>query len=80
MKRFQKLDDRGFRVSQFNTLQLDNVLQFFSTNLEKLENIRFYVFKCNSNKNQATKKSCTSTERKFYVDFGIFYSKTLKNG
>ena len=56
MKRFRKLDDRGFRVSQIDTLQLGNVLQFLSTNLEKLENIRFYVFKCNSNKNQATNK------------------------
>ena len=56
MKRYQKLDDRGFRVSQIDILQLGNFLQFFSTNLEKLENISFYIFKCNSNKNQATKR------------------------
>ena len=51
MKRFQKLDDRGFRASQIDILQLGNFLQFFSTNLEKIENIDFYIFPCNSNKN-----------------------------
>ena len=56
MERFQKLYDRGFRGSQINILQLGNFLQFFSTNLEKIENINFYIFLCNSNKNQATKK------------------------
>ena len=32
-------------------LQLGNFLQFFSTNLEKIENINLYIFPCNSNKN-----------------------------
>ena len=56
MKRFQTLDDRGFRTSKIDILQLGNFLQFFSTNLEKIENINFYIFPCNSNKNQARKK------------------------
>jgi len=51
MKRFQTLDDRGFRTSKIDILQLGNFLQFFSTNLEKIENINFYNFPCNSNKN-----------------------------
>ena len=51
MKRFQKLDDRGFRVFQIDMLQLGNFMQYFSTNLEKLENMNFYIFKCNSNRN-----------------------------
>ena len=51
MKRFQKLDDRGFRASKIDILQLGNFLQFFSTNLEKIENIDFYIFPCNSKKN-----------------------------
>ena len=51
MKRFQKLDNRGFRTSKIDMLQLDNFLQFFSTNLEKIENTNFHIFPCNSNKN-----------------------------
>ena len=46
-----KLDDRGFRVSKIDILQLGNFLQFFSTKLEKIENIDFYIFPCNSDKN-----------------------------
>ena len=51
MKKIPKLDDRGFKVSTIDVLQLGNFLQFFSTNLEKIENIDFYIFPCNSNKN-----------------------------
>ena len=51
MKKIPKLDDRGFRVSTIDTLQLGNFLQFFSTNLEKIENKNFYIFPCNSNIN-----------------------------
>ena len=36
MKRFQKLDDRGFRGFKIDTLQLNNFLQFFLTNYEKI--------------------------------------------
>ena len=46
-----KLDDRGIPASKINILQLGNFLQFFSTNLEKIENINFYIFPCNSNEN-----------------------------
>ena len=41
MKRFRKLDDIGFRVFQIDMLQVGNFMQYFSTNLEKLENINF---------------------------------------
>ena len=51
MKIFHKLDDRGFRASKIDILQLGNFLQFFSTNLEKIENMNFYIFPCNSNEN-----------------------------
>ena len=51
MKKIPKLDDRGFKVSTIDVLQLGNFLQFFSTNLEKIENINLYIFPCNSNKN-----------------------------
>ena len=57
MKRISKLDDRGFRVSTIDTLQLGDFLQFFLTNSEKIENVNFYIFPCNSNKNQATKSN-----------------------
>lgn len=50
-EKIPKLDDRGFRASKIDILQLGNFLQFFSTNLEKIENINFYIFPCNSNKN-----------------------------
>ena len=50
-EKIPKLDDRGFRVSKIDILQLGNFLQFFLTNLEKIENINFYIFPCNSNKN-----------------------------
>ena len=56
MKRFQTLDDRGFRTSKIDILKIGNFLQFFSTNLEKIENINFFTIPCNSNKNGATKK------------------------
>ena len=36
-----KLHGRGFRASKIDTFQLGNFLQFFSTNLEKIENINF---------------------------------------
>ena len=49
MKNIPKLDDRGFKVSTIDVLQLGNFLQFFSTNLEKIENINLYIFPCNSN-------------------------------
>ena len=49
MKKIPKLDDRGFKASKTDILQLGNFLQFFSTNLEKIENINFYNFWCNSN-------------------------------
>ena len=51
MKKIPKLDDRGFKVSTIDVLQLGNFLQFFSTNLEKIENINLYIFPCHSNKN-----------------------------
>ena len=51
MKKIPKLDDRGFKVSTIDVLQPANFLQFFSTNLEKIENINLYIFPCNSNKN-----------------------------
>ena len=51
MKKIPKLDDRGFKVFTIDVLQLGNFLQFFSTNLEKIENINLYIFPCNSNKN-----------------------------
>ena len=51
MKKIPKLDDRGFKVSTIDVLQLGNFLQFFSTNLEKIENINLYIFPCNSNEN-----------------------------
>ena len=51
MKRFQKLDDRDFSGSQIDVMQLGNFLHFFSTNLERIENINFYIYPCNSNKN-----------------------------
>ena len=41
MKRFRKLDDIGFRVFQIDMLQFGNFMQYFSTNLEKLENMNF---------------------------------------
>ena len=50
-EKIPKLDDRGFRASKIDILQLGNFLQFFSTNLEKIENINFYIFPCNSNEN-----------------------------
>ena len=50
-EKIPKLDHRGFRASKIDVLQLGNFLQFFSTNLEKIENINFYIFPCNSNKN-----------------------------
>ena len=51
MKRFQKLDGRGFGGSQIDMLRLDNFLQFFLTNLENMENIDFYIFLFNTNEN-----------------------------
>ena len=39
------------RASKIDILQLGNFLQFFSTNLEKIENIDFYIFPCDSNEN-----------------------------
>ena len=51
MKKIPKLDDRGFKVSTIDVLQLGNFSQFFSTNLEKIENINLYIFPCHSNKN-----------------------------
>ena len=51
MKKIPKVDDRGFRVPTIDILQLGNFLQFFSTNLEKIENINFYISPCNSNEN-----------------------------
>ena len=51
MKKIPKLDDRGFKVSTIDVLQLGNFLQFFSTNLEIIEYMNFYTFPCNSNKN-----------------------------
>ena len=50
-EKIPKLDDRGFKVSTIDVLQLGNFLQFFLTNLEKIENINLYIFPCNSNKN-----------------------------
>ena len=50
-EKIPKLDDRGFRASKIDILQLGNFLQFFLTNLKKFENVNFYIFPCNSNKN-----------------------------
>ena len=50
MKRLKKLNDRGFRGSQIDVLQLGNFLHFFDK-FGKNENINFYIFLCNSNKN-----------------------------
>ena len=50
-QKFPKLDDRGFRASKIDVLHFGNFLQFFLTNSEKMENIDFYIFPCNSNKN-----------------------------
>ena len=38
-EKIPKLDDRGFRASKIDKLQLGNFLQFFSTNLEKKKKI-----------------------------------------
>ena len=51
MKRFQKLDGRGFIGSKIDIIQRGNFLHFLSTDLEKMENINFYLFLCNSSKN-----------------------------
>ena len=50
-EKIPKLDDRGFKASKIDILQLGNFMQFFSTNFEKIENIDFYIFPCDSNKN-----------------------------
>ena len=47
----EKIPKTGFRASKIDILQLGNFLQFFMTNLEKMENINFYIFPCNSNEN-----------------------------
>ena len=43
-EKIPNLDDRGYRAFKIDILQLGNFLQFFSTNLEKIENINFYIF------------------------------------
>ena len=48
-EKIPKLDDRGFKVSKVDVLQLGNFLQCFSTNLEKIENINFHIYPCNPN-------------------------------
>ena len=50
-EKIPKLDDRGFRASKIDTLHLGNFLQFFSTNLENIENINYFIFLYNSNEN-----------------------------
>ena len=43
-EKIPKLDDRGFRASKINILQLGNFLQFFLTNLEKNRKYKFLHF------------------------------------
>ena len=43
-EKIPKLDDKGFRASKIDTLQLGNFLQFFSTNLEKNRKYKFLQF------------------------------------
>ena len=37
-EKIPKLDDKGFKASKINVLQLGNFLQFFSTNLKRIRN------------------------------------------
>ena len=46
-EKIPKLDDRGFRASKIDILQLGNFLHFFN-NLENMEDSNFYIFPCNS--------------------------------
>ena len=56
MKRFQNWMMEALESLKLIYCNLAISCNFFSTNLEKIESINFYIFPCNSNENQATKK------------------------
>ena len=59
-------------------LQLVNFLQYFSTNLEKLENINFYIFKRNSNKIKLQKSNVHQMKGNFMKILAYFTQKLWK--